>query len=47
MSQHRRRQSEKQDAPGQIAIVGIHPVRVLLGQARVSQVWIEGAMNTA
>ena len=45
MSQHRRRQSEKQDAPGQIAIVGIHPVRVLLGQARVSQVWIREGAN--
>ena len=44
MSQRRRRQSKKQDAPGQVAIVGIHPVRVVLGQARVSEVWIrEGA----
>jgi len=44
MSQYRRRQSKKQDASGQVAIVGIHPVRVVLGQARVSEVWIrEGA----
>ena len=44
MSRHMRSQSKKQDAPGQIAIVGIHPVRVVLGQARVSEVWIrEGA----
>ena len=45
MSQHRRRQSKRQDAPGQVAIVGIHPVRVLLGQARVSEVWIRGGAS--
>ena len=44
MSQHGRSQPKKQDAPGQVAIVGIHPVRVVLGQARASEVWIrEGA----
>ena len=45
MSQHRRRQSKRQDAPGQVTIVGIHPVRVLLGQARVSEVWIREGAN--
>ena len=45
MSQHRRRQSEKQDAPGQVVIVGIHPVRVVLSQACVSEVWIRDGAN--
>ena len=45
MSQHRRRQSKKHDTPGQVAIVGIHPVRVVLGQARVSEVWIREGAN--
>ena len=45
MSQHRRRQSKKQDTPEWVAIVGIHPVRVVLGQARVSEVWIREGTN--
>ena len=45
MSQHRRRQSKKQDTPEWVAIVGIHPVRVVLGQARVSEVWIREGAN--
>ena len=40
MSQHRRKLSKKQGNPGQIAISGMHPVRVVLKQYRVSEVWI-------
>ena len=45
MSQYRGSQAKKQDAPGQIVIAGIHPVRVVLGQARVSEVWIREGAN--
>ena len=45
MSKQRRRQSKKQDAPRQVAILGIHPVRVVLCQARVSEVWIREGAN--
>ena len=45
MSQHRRRQSEKQDAPGQVVIVGIHPVRVVLESSGVLKYGFEMAPN--
>ncbi|NCV52944.1 MAG: 23S rRNA (guanosine(2251)-2'-O)-methyltransferase RlmB [Gammaproteobacteria bacterium] len=45
MSQPRRKQSKKQDTPGQVAIAGVHPVRVVLSQSRVSEIWIRDGAN--
>ncbi|NCX48742.1 MAG: 23S rRNA (guanosine(2251)-2'-O)-methyltransferase RlmB [Gammaproteobacteria bacterium] len=45
MSQPRRKQSKKHDAPGQVAIAGVHPVRVVLSQSRVSEIWIRDGAN--
>jgi tRNA G18 (ribose-2'-O)-methylase SpoU len=45
MSQHRRKPSKKQDNPGQVAVSGMHPVRVVLKQDRVSEVWIRDGAN--
>ena len=45
MSQHRRKPSKKQDNPGLVAVSGMHPVRVVLKQDRVSEVWIRDGAN--
>ena len=45
MSQPRRKQPKKHDTPGQVAIAGVHPVRVVLSQARVSEIWIRDGAN--
>ena len=45
MSQQRRKQPKKQEAPSQVAIAGVHPVRVVLAQARVSEIWIRDGAN--
>jgi 23S rRNA (guanosine2251-2'-O)-methyltransferase len=45
MSQPRRKQSKKQDTLGQVAIAGVHPVRVVLSQARVSEIWTRDGAN--
>jgi len=45
VSQQRRKQPKKQEAPSQVAIAGVHPVRVVLAQARVSEIWIRDGAN--
>lgn len=45
MSQARRKQSKKPDMPGRVAISGMHPVRVVLTQDRVSEIWIREGAN--
>lgn len=45
MTQHRRHSEKRQETTGQVAICGVHPVRVVLKQSRVSEVWIRSGAN--
>ena len=45
MNQNRRRQPKKQEMSGQVAISGVHPVRVVLQRGRVTEVWVRKGAN--
>ena len=45
MNQNRRRQPKKQQMSGQVAISGVHPVRVVLQRGRVTELWVRKGAN--
>ena len=45
MNQNRRRQPKKHQMSGQVAISGVHPVRVVLQRGRVTEVWVRKGAN--
>tara|TARA_Y200000002_G_scaffold282978_1_gene236960 strand:+ start:399 stop:1208 length:810 start_codon:yes stop_codon:yes gene_type:complete len=45
MNQNRRRQPKKQQMSGQVAISGVHPVRVVLQGGRATELWIRKGAN--
>ena len=45
MNQNRRRQPKKQQMSGQVAISGVHPVRVVLQEGRATELWVRKGAN--
>jgi 23S rRNA (guanosine2251-2'-O)-methyltransferase len=45
MSQDRRQAQKSHEAMGQVAICGVHPVRVVLKKSRVFEVWVRHGAN--
>tara|TARA_B100001093_G_scaffold52516_1_gene44548 strand:- start:4436 stop:5245 length:810 start_codon:yes stop_codon:yes gene_type:complete len=45
MNQSRRRQPKKQKMSGQVAISGVHPVRIVLQRGRATEVWVRKGAN--
>ena len=45
MNRNRRRQPKKQQMSGQVAISGVHPVRVVLQGGRATELWVRKGAN--